>query len=348
MMTNQVNQLKKWLPFAALLFAIWGIITALDFQNHTYTGFRTDAQKNIISVEENSPAALAGMQVGDVLTKVDGIGIDDWSAFRDNPRPLVGEIWAYEVSRNGEIQKLNLTFAPESSKNNWLSYLGVLVGFIFLLTGFWIARSHTSTPALYFSFFAIFFSMIFFSGPYFANGLVRDLVDSVELLPFLTGLVGLIYFLLNFPTRSSFLDKKQSNLIILAPAVLMAVVIIGIILLRPDANSGIRNLLNIIKGVVPIFYFGWALVLLFKKVRHYSAAERNEKGINFMLWGALLGFVPILIVILTNLLAPKIVLPGGDYAFLTFGFLPILFAFGIQRLMEGRESGIGEDELSAA
>lgn len=347
-MTNQVNQLKKWLPLAAFLFAVWGILSVLDFQNHTYAGFRTDAQKNVISVEENSPAAQAGIQVGDVLTKIDGIGIDDWKAFRDNPRPLVGETWAYEVSRNGEIQKLNLTFAPESSKYTWLNYLNAMLGFIFLLSGVWIARNHTSTPALYFSFFAIFFSMAFLSGPYFANGLVRDLVNSFELLLILTGVVGLIYLLLNFPTRSSFLDNKQSNLLILAPAILMALVMVGANLLRPEANSGIRNLLNIINGVVPIFYFGWALILLFKKVRHYTAAERNEKGINFMLWGAVLGFVPILLVILMSLIAPKVILPGGDYAFLTFGFLPILFALGIQRSVEGSESGIGEEKLSPA
>jgi hypothetical protein len=53
-----------------------------------------------------------------------------------------------------------------------------------------------------------------------------------------------------------------------------------------------------------------------------------------MLWGAIIGLVPILIIVLINMVAPTVIVPGGDYFFLTFGLIPILFALAVVRHKE--------------
>jgi hypothetical protein len=48
-----------------------------------------------------------------------------------------------------------------------------------------------------------------------------------------------------------------------------------------------------------------------------------------MLLGAVLGLLPFLIFFTVNQLSPTTILPGDDYMFLTFAFIPIFFSMAL-------------------
>ena len=63
-------------------------------------------------VEPGGPAAKAGVKVGDILTAVDGEGVDSSMAVGRLVRPKKdGDVVALEVSRDGRIQNLTATIA---------------------------------------------------------------------------------------------------------------------------------------------------------------------------------------------------------------------------------------------
>ena len=58
-------------------FFIWGIFGLLDIKNEVYSGFNQN-NFEIVSIEEDSPAARAGLQVGDILLSSDGIAMENY------------------------------------------------------------------------------------------------------------------------------------------------------------------------------------------------------------------------------------------------------------------------------
>ena len=74
-MENQATRNNFALFIVGILFVIWGIFGILDTKNFVYSGYTTDGDNTIIKVEDNSPAAIAGMQAGDVIKKNGGIEV---------------------------------------------------------------------------------------------------------------------------------------------------------------------------------------------------------------------------------------------------------------------------------
>jgi membrane-associated protease RseP (regulator of RpoE activity) len=69
-------------------------------------------------VEPDSPAAKAGLKVGDILTAVDGEGVDSSMAVSRLVRPKKeGEVVALEISRDGRVQNLTATVAERDRRS---------------------------------------------------------------------------------------------------------------------------------------------------------------------------------------------------------------------------------------
>ena len=69
-------------------------------------GFTTTT---VATVEENSPAALAGMEVGDVITHIDGNEIESWSQVSGAISEGEGQTSVFTVERNGKTDTLEIT-----------------------------------------------------------------------------------------------------------------------------------------------------------------------------------------------------------------------------------------------
>ncbi len=83
------------------------------------------AGAQVVSIDPNSPAQQAGLQVGDVITAVDNTKVDATHALSDliaAHKP--GEQVALTVVRNSQTQTINVTLGASSSNSN-TAYLGI-------------------------------------------------------------------------------------------------------------------------------------------------------------------------------------------------------------------------------
>ena len=101
----------------------------------------------------------------------------------------------------------------------------------------------------------------------------------------------------------------------------------GITLMQSDSTTGMNTFIQIALFAYVVGFFGWALIILF---RNFRANSDNDKRINLMFWGAVIGLVPILIGFIGSTFMPGTDLPGDDYYFLTMAAIPICFAKALQ------------------
>ena len=140
--------------------------------------------------------------------------------------------------------------------------------------------------------------------------------------------VALARFILRYPPESSFLNGGNSRWTY-APAAVIVVIIWILNFAQPDSTSTLNVTLRTLFGVIIIFYFGLALITLIRKYLNTNAEVRKSTGLNHMLLGAVLGLLPFLIFFTVNQLSPTTILPGDDYMFLTFAFIPIFFSMAL-------------------
>ncbi len=315
----------------ALVFAILGIFGLLDIRNQSTYGYSTDGDFTITKIDKGGAAEAAGLMVNDQIDSINGLSVRDSKAWVDVLRPAVGETREYIVDRKGESVSASLTYAAQEGSDRILNYLGWILGLIFLGMALWAFRNNKTMAAFYFALFAIAFGASFMGGPYIENGTLRDLNNVLRFSFILIGFACLVSFLLRYPNRSSFLDKKNADMLVFAPSILLALFFIALNFLLPDSTSGLNTFINYMVMLFVVYYFGWALLTLVRGYFKASVDERSNTGLGMMFWGAIIGLVPILISIVVATFMPTVSLPGSDYYFLLFALIPILFALALNK-----------------
>ncbi|GAA0475191.1 MULTISPECIES: sigma E protease regulator RseP [Tatumella] len=77
-------------------------------------------------VQKNSPAAIAGLQAGDRIVKVEGKVIENWQSFATEVRDNPGVPLQLQAERNGEIRDLTMTPAVKSAGRGNQGFAGVI------------------------------------------------------------------------------------------------------------------------------------------------------------------------------------------------------------------------------
>lgn len=327
-MSNQNTKFGGILKIAAVLFIIWGILGLMDAKNYSYSGYNTDGNNTITKVKDGSPAEVAGMQVGDVMKSYDGILMADSKAFNNRKRTEIGQIVEMVVERAGEELALQVTYTELPNKNSTLNMSAFIMGLLFVFLGLYVYLKKKTALTFAFALFGVLFGFIWFNGPYINPGFIRNLVNSIDIAIVMFSFVALARFILQYPPQSSFLNGGNSRWIY-APAAVIVLIIWILNFVQPDSTSTLNVTLRMLFGVIIIFYFGLALITLLRKYSKANTDERKSLGLNYMLLGAVLGLIPFLIYFTVNQLSPTTILPGDDYMFLTFGFIPIFFALAL-------------------
>ena len=331
-MNTQPNQHKWLLIIVGALFLLWGILGLMDQKNYTFDGYISASDYSVIEVTEGSPAALAGMQVGDVLKSVGGISVTDQKSLSKRERAKVGETREFVVSRNDEDLTLELTYVALPDKYNALNYVAFMIGLIFILLALFIYSKLGTDLSLSFAMFSMAFGLTFFSGPYIGPGIAYSVISSLFAALLMFSFVLLVLFMLKYPPRSSFLDDENSNKILFAPAILIVVIIIFLEFFHPDSTTTMNTVLRLIFGAIIIFYFAVAVYTLLRKYRQADNATRDSSGLNYLLWGGIIGLVPVLIYFIITTISQKTILPGNEYIFVTFVAIPIFFSLALIKL----------------
>ena len=82
---------------------IWGVLGTLDIRNIPFTGYVLSPDRVVTLVRENSPAAAAGIKVGDNVTKIDGIAVENFGSLIAQPRPAINSNGSVSVKRGAEL-----------------------------------------------------------------------------------------------------------------------------------------------------------------------------------------------------------------------------------------------------
>ena len=171
----------------------------------------------------------------------------------------------------------------------------------------------------------------FFGGPYLSAYALRTAFGIVSTLLVVGGFAALLHFTLMFPKRKALLDKRHMRDWLYGPAALIFLFLLYRGLFQPAATSALNLITGILVGVLILGYFGLSLVAFVHSYVKATAQERRAQGLTYMLAGVLLGFLPILFVVMVGLVAPQVVIPGGNFFFLTIVLLPISMALAVMK-----------------
>ena len=326
------NQFKSsTLLITAVVFIIWGILGLMDAKNYTYTGYA--ANDNVIyKVETGSPAEDAGMQVGDVIKKNGGIDVNDSKSFSERDRASIGDSREYVVERDGEEVTLTLIFAAQLAKDKTMNMLGTIMGFVFILLGVFTHRKINTGLSKTFALFSVLFGFIFMSGPYVPAGILNNIVNSLSTTFVFLSFAYMAIFTLQYTPQSSIVSTAKSSRKIFYPAILIILILWCLNLFQPDVNQTLDGILDVLFPLTIIFYFGTAVITLIRKYSKATSDERTATGLNYMLLAGIIGLTPILITFTITAIDPTIEIPGNDYVFFTFIFIPIFSSLALSRL----------------
>lgn len=310
---------------------VWGLLGMVDMPNNAYVGYTTTAQNIVSEVQPGSPAEAAGVMVEDRITSVDGIPMEDTRARNRAPRLVPGAAREIGLERNGQAVNVSLTASTLPTRERALAWSAIIVGLLYLGLPLW-ARSKSGTRAgVILGWFGVCFGASFLPGPWVSSVTVRSLVEALVLTAIVLGFALLLQFVLSFPRPSAFLSKPSAKLWIFGPAALVALMFVFVILTEAAETSALNAIINLIVVALVVGYFGASLVALLRRYRSATPEERRSTGLSLMLWGAAAAMIPLALLLLLELVAPLLVLPGQQFYFLLLGLIPITFSLAVMR-----------------
>ena len=330
----------KWKPVfvvVAAIAAIVGVLGVLDLKSAPYAGYFGGPNNDVTRVFPGSPAADAGLEVGDVLQSVGGIAVTDTKALTRRSRAEVGETRTFVVDRNGTELELDLTYSDLPARQRSLALAGALIGFCFLLLPLWAFHRAESGSTFILALFGVAFGIAFLPGPYSQSFLLRSVAGAFATSCVVLGFAFMVHYLMQYPKPGRFLDKGWSRKLIYGPAILLAVFFLYLAAAQPDATSGFNRVIGLLVGIYVVGFFGWAIVAIIRRFLQAGPADRAAHGLGLMLFGTLAGLLPVTFSSLVGALAPQVGanLPGVQFFFLTMMLIPICFAVAAVRSADG-------------
>ncbi len=324
------------------VFLLWGIVGQFDIGNIPYSGYLVGPDNTVIEVDQGSPAEAAGLQVGNRVVSINGVSVEDTPALTRMPRAQIGETRTLVVEETAETtlaagaedtvtREAGITFAAQPGKYVALAWAGFIIGLCFLGFGLLAYVKAPNRSALLLAITGLCLGGAFFGGPYIASYALRTIVNTFFLMLVLLGFATLLHCLMEFPKPKAILGKAHTTKVLYAPAVLMALFFLWLIIFEPQGTSSLNMVANVLIGIFVVGYFGLALVALIHSFVKATPDERSRYGLNLMLIGVLVGLLPVTISALVTTFAPSVILPGSDFFFLTMILIPITMALAVMR-----------------
>ena len=330
-MNNHKPSGKMVLGSLALLVAIWGILGWFDLQQQAAAGFTTDSKNRVTEVMTDSPAAEAGLQVGDRIISIGEFAASDSSLLAKLPRAKAGDTRQFTIEREEGQLEIPITYTALSGSSLTQQRCQVALGFCFLLFPLLALFKRASDATRILLFMGIGLSLSMLDGPYTSDASARALAAAISSLFVTFGMAATVHFLLEFPRRRSLLDKSWGKTLIYLPAFLLWLLLAWRLLFAPPATELLNRFSGLFMGLVEGGYFLLALFLLLHNYSKSDRQQRKQLALNLMLWGTILGLIPALIGMLAGAFSPGSHLPGQDYYFMSLLLIPLSWAFAASR-----------------
>ena len=322
---------SKWknvLLIVAVLMLIVEIPGALRTYNWTYWGARTDGNHTIVEVSPKSPAAAAGLRVGDYILKFNGINVDDTRALARLPRIKIGDERTYTIRRNGEILDIPVTFSRMPFHKIVLGFTATFIGFciiIFCMIPYFKIQTK-NTLLLAIAGLGLGFSYL--DMPTFSSLTLRIIRATIWTIIVFWGLASMLHFMLSFPKPKKFLSKKVMMILYAIPAFIF-VYYLSFNLVLPNSTHLLRSISRILYSGLIATYALLSMIALFHSYMVASGEKRKEQKLHCAFWAFVIGIVPILIMEIFTVFLPNVILPFSEYYFLSVIIIPIALSYSV-------------------
>ena len=326
---------RTLLSILALVLLVYGLLGTLEINREPYTGYTISPDNVVTQVRAGSPAETAGLRAGDSVAQIDGRPVESVAAFFERGRPEIGSQGSVTVSRDGAAQTLAFTYAARPTADLLAtSGINVLIGLSFLVLGLLVYRRRPTRLSRLLCALSLMLALLYLPGPFVASVVLRRVWTA--LVAFVVGvtLATLLYYCLNYPRGQAGLASRPlvgRAIFAVAPLVGLAIALVN--LLAPTLTAANSMLLSSVAGVV---YGGYVLLAIVAVVRSYlkaSATERRATGLDLIVRGVLIGWGPLVVVILYHTLFPRAGdLPLERFWGVTAIALPIGLALALMRL----------------
>ena len=333
--TIEYARYKTLFLLLAAVVLIWGVVGTLDIKNIPYTGYVLSPDRIVTIVRDGSPAALAGVRVGDTVTKIDNIPVTDFASLVAQQRAAINSNGSVTVKRGGTEETLTLKYGSQPLADLVANFGAVtLTGLAFLILGLMVYLKNPTRLSIMFCSMSLLFAFVLFNNPYFASSVQRRLVLGA--LNFLVALLFAVIldYCLNFPRTKKIIAARpwlRQAIYIIVGA--FGVMIATIIITTPTMTAARSTLLSLAFNLI---FGGYLLLSVIAVVHSYikaSPAERSATGLNLMLFGMLIGFGPLLLSILAHTISPHMgELPGERFYGITLLAIPIGLALALMKL----------------
>jgi hypothetical protein len=316
---------------------IWGLIGTLDIKNVPYTGYVLSPDRTVRIVREGSPAAAAGVKVGDTVTKINNIPIADFGSLAAQPRPSIGSDGSITVKRGETEPTLTLKYGSQPIVSLIAGFgATTLTALAFLILGLMVYRKNPTRLTTMFCSMSLLFAVVLFNRPYFASSVQRRLIGGVMTILLALLFAAVLNYCLNFPRTKKIIAARpwlRQAIYVIAGAFGVMVATIGIT--TPPMTPARSVILSLAFSVI---FGGYILLSVIAVVHSYikaSTAERSATGLNLMLLGMVIGFGPLLLSILARTISPHMGdLPGERFYPITLIAIPIGLAMALMKLKE--------------
>lgn len=319
------------LGILALLVAMWGILGWFDLGRQATAGFTTDSQNHVTQLAADSPAAEAGLQVGDQITSVAGFTVSDSHSLSRLPRVQAGDTRVFAVEREGAELNIPITYAELPGSTLTQQRCAIVLGFCLLLFPLLALFKRATDATRILAVMGIGLSMAVLDGPYIGDAGGRAMAASISSLFVLFGMAALVQFLLVFPRRRGLLDTSYGKTLIYLPAFLLWLLLAWRFMFAPPATELLNRFSGLMMALVEGGYFLLALFLLLYNYSKTDRQQRRRLALNWMLWGTVLGLVPAVIGLLASGFSPGSTLPGQHYYFMSLLLIPLSWAYAARR-----------------
>jgi hypothetical protein len=316
---------------------VWGILGWLDIEDRGYGGVEFDHNFVVTRIDPATPAADSTLAVGDRISHINRIPVEDTAALARMDRTAIGERTRYWVTKfdeeMGEVVDLefNLRSVGLDDHARTRERARILVGLTFVLLPLiaWLLSPNRATRVLVMA--GLGLGLAFLSGPYLKGYDLRALFAAVEGLFVYAGLAAVVQFLLVFPLRRPLIDRPAGRRLVFFPALGLWGLLLWQLFARPPAASAAGVVLNILTGLIIGAYLLVALILLLRNFARTQRESRRALRFNTMMIGTLAAVFPVLVGNIVSAVSPGTQLPAQDYYFLSLSLIPITWSRAAMR-----------------
>jgi sigma-B regulation protein RsbU (phosphoserine phosphatase) len=322
-------------PFLLAHFAV-GLADVFS-PSATSTGYTTTRDfQSILSVEPGGPADRAGLRPGDRLISIDGTPVSRLDVLiRKTARLRVGDEVAYRVVRDGAEMEIVLVIGPLGREQRVQTTTLAAVGLSFLAVGILVVLRRGDTMAIVFYSLTLVFAFLFAPAPEHPSLEWNLFIKALYNLCYLLLPALFLHFFLIFPTRQRVLRRhpRLPVAIYSGSALLCAAAIVLDTLFLLGQRYELLPAMRLFAAVSEFLIIAGLLGGIASFISSYrqSPSGNVRRRLKIVLWGTLLGILPLIAVGLTHVVSPAIDLPGSRFYHLALFLVPASFAYAIVR-----------------